>query len=129
MKASNDAKVQIPKEYRNLKPVSFGGQAGGVVYRIDNKPVNTSDNRDIVGFGNLGNNNVVIVREKVTPKPTPENPMPKETFVESTIRATDFDVANLRQQMGDAYDVYIGQTSVPSQQAFSLAEYFKEKDL
>jgi hypothetical protein len=129
MKASNDAKVQIPKEYKNLKPVSFGGQAGGVVYRIDNKPVNTSDNRDIVGFGNLGNNNVVIVREKVTPKPTPENPIPKERFVESTIRATDFDVANLRQQMGDAYDVYIGQTSVPSQQAFSLAEYFKEKDL
>jgi hypothetical protein len=128
MKASN-ASIQVPKEYRNLKPVSFGGQAGGTVYRIDNKPVNTSDNRDIVGFGNLGNNNVVIVREKVTPKPTPENPIPKETFVESTIRATDFDVANLRQQMGDAYDVYIGQTSVPSQQAFSLAEYFKEKDL
>lgn len=128
MKASNSG-TQIPKEYRNLKPVSFGGQAGGTIYRIDNKPVNTSDNRDIVGFGNLGNNNVVIVREKVTPKPTPENPIPKETFVESTIRATDFDVANLRQQMGDAYDVYIGQTSVPSQQAFSLAEYFKEKDL
>jgi len=129
MKASNDAKVQVPKEYRNLKPVSFGGQAGGVIYRIDNKPVKTSDSRGIVGFGNLGNNNVVIVREKVTPKPTPENPIPKETFVESTIRATDIDVANLRQQMGDAYDVYIGQTSVPSQQGFSLAEYFKEKDL
>jgi hypothetical protein len=128
MKASN-ARIQVPKEYRNLKPVSFGGQAGGTVYRIDNKPVNTSDNRDIVGFGNLGGNNIVVVREKVTPQPTPENPIPKETFVESTIRATDFDVANLRQQMGDAYDVYIGQTSVPSQQAFSLAEYFKEKDL
>jgi hypothetical protein len=129
MKISNDAAAQIPKEYRNLKPVSFGGQAGGTVYRIDNKPVNTSDNRDIVGFGNLGGNNVVVVREKVTPQPTPENPIPKETFVESTIRATDFDVANLRQQMGDAYDVYIGQTSVPSQQGFSLEEYYNEKGL
>ena len=128
MKASN-ARIQVPKEYRNLKPVSFGGQAGGTVYRIDNKPVNTSDNRDIVGFGNLGGNNVVVVREKVTPQPTPENPIPKETFVESTIRATDFDVANLRQQMGDAYDVYIGQTSVPSQQGFSLEEYYNEKGL
>jgi hypothetical protein len=128
MKASN-AGIQVPKEYRNLKPVSFGGQAGGTVYRIDNKPVNTSDNRDIVGFGNLGGNNVVVVREKVTPQPTPENPIPKETFVESTIRATDFDVANLRQQMGDAYDVYIGQTSVPSQQGFSLEEYYNEKGL
>jgi hypothetical protein len=128
MKASN-ARVQVPKEYRNLKPVSFGGQAGGTVYRIDNKPVNTSDNRDIVGFGNLGGNNIVVVREKVTPQPTPENPIPKETFVESTIRATDFDVANLRQQMGDAYDVYIGQTSVPSQQGFSLEEYYNEKGL
>jgi hypothetical protein len=128
MKASNSG-IQVPKEYRNLKPVSFGGQAGGTVYRIDNKPVNTSDNRDIVGFGNLGGNNVVVVREKVTPQPTPENPIPKETFVESTIRATDIDVANLRQQMGGAYDVYIGQTSVPSQQGFSLAEYIKEKGL
>ena len=128
MKASN-AGTQIPKEYRNLKPVSFGGPAGGAVYRIDNKPVKTSDRRDIVGFGNLGNNNVVVVREKVTPQPTPENPIPKETFVESTIRATDIDVANLRQQMGGAYDVYIGQTSVPSQQGFSLAEYIKEKGL
>jgi len=128
MKASN-ARIQVPKEYRNLKPVSFGGQAGGTVYRIDNKPVNTSDNRDIVGFGNLGGNNIVVVREKVTPQPTPENPIPKETFVESTIRATDFDVANLRQQMGDAYDVYIGQTSVPSQQGFSLEEYYNEKGL
>jgi hypothetical protein len=129
MKAAGTTTTQTPKEYRNLKAVPFGGPAGGVVYRIDNKPVKTSDRREIVGFGNLGNNNVVVVREKITPQPTPENPIPKETFVESTIRATDIDVANLRQQMGGAYDAYIGQTSVPSQQGFSLAEYIKEKGL
>jgi hypothetical protein len=129
MKISNDAAAKIPKEYRDLKPVSFGGQAGGTVYRIDNKPVDTSNNRQIVGFGNLGGNNIVVIRQKVTPAPTAENPVPEETFVESTVRATDVDMANLRQQMGGAYDVYIGQTSVPSQQGFSLAEYFKEKDL
>lgn len=129
MKLSNDSTAQIPKEYRNLKPVSFGGQAGGIVYRIDNKPVDTSNNRQIVGFGNLGGNNVVIIKQKVTPAPTKENPIPEETFVESTVRATDVDMANLRQQMGGAYDVYIGQTSVPSQQGFSLEEYYKEKGL
>jgi hypothetical protein len=118
-KLQQESKTKIPKEYLDLKPISVGGQAGGVMYRIDNKPVKTSNNRDIVGFGNLGGQNVVTVRERITPEPTAANPIPKTQIVESTVRAGDVDVSNLRQQTFGAYDAYIGgpvqQNAVPSQ--------------
>lgn len=132
-KLQQESKTKIPKEYLDLKPISVGGQAGGFMYRIDNKPVKTSNNRDIVGFGNLGGQNVVVVQERITPEPTAANPIPKTQIVESTVRAGDVDVLNLRQQMFGAYDAYIGgavqQNAVPSQQGFSLEEYYKEKGL
>jgi hypothetical protein len=132
-KLQQESKTKIPKEYLDLKPIGVGGQAGGVMYRIDNKPVKTSNDREIVGFGKLGGQDVVIVQERITPEPTPANPIPKTQIVESTVRAGDVDVSNLRQQMFGAYDAYIGgavqQNAVPSQQGFSLEEYYKEKDL
>jgi hypothetical protein len=132
-KLQQESKTKIPKEYLDLKPIGVGGQAGGVMYRIDNKPVKTSNDREIVGFGKLGGQDVVIVQERITPEPTPANPIPKTQIVESTVRAGDVDVSNLRQQMFGAYDAYIGgavqQNAVPSQQGFSLEEYIKEKDL
>jgi hypothetical protein len=131
-KLQQESKTKIPKEYLDLKPIGVGGQAGGVMYRIDNKPVKTSNDREIVGFGKLGGQDVVIVQEKITPEPTPSNPMPKTQTVELTVRAGDVDISNLRQQMFGAYDAYIGgsvqQNAVPSQQGFSLEEYIKEKE-
>lgn len=118
-KLQQESKTKIPKEYLDLKPIGVGGQAGGVMYRIDNKPVKTSNDREIVGFGKLGGQDVVIVQERITPEPTPANPIPKTQIVESTVRAGDVDVSNLRQQMFGAYDAYIGgavqQNAVPSQ--------------
>jgi uncharacterized phage-associated protein len=100
-KASEDA--GIPKDYRNLRPIDPPPSIGpGVVYRIDNAPVRTSDGTKIVGFGLVNGKELVQVIGEDDPFAiVPQGPQWRV--------ATSSDKANLEKETGGAYNSYVRQ--------------------
>jgi hypothetical protein len=100
-KASEDS--GIPKDYRNLRPIDSPPSIGpGVVYRIDNAPVRTSDGTKIVGFGVVNGKELVqVIGEENEFAVVPQGPQWRV--------ATASDKANLEKETGGAYNSYVRQ--------------------
>jgi hypothetical protein len=118
-KASEDN--GIPKDYRNLKPIS-PPTGPGVVYRIDNAPVRTSDGTKIVGFGVVNGQELVQVIGELNRY--------GELMPPSWRVANVSDKANLEKETGGAYNSYVRQeVSLPKssgQQQLNTSKYNKK---
>ena len=100
-KAAEDS--GIPKDYRNLRPIDSPPSIGpGVVYRIDNAPVRTSDGTKIVGFGVVNGKELVqVIGEQDPFNPIHQGPQWRV--------ATASDKANLEKETGGAYNSYVSR--------------------
>lgn len=95
--------TDIPNDYRNLKPIDTPPSVGpGIVYRIDNAPIRTSDGTKIVGFGVVNGKELVQVTGEEDPfSVVPQGPQWRV--------ATTSDKANLEKETQGAYSDYIRQ--------------------
>ncbi len=100
-KAAEDS--GIPKDYRNLRPIDSPPSIGpGIVYRIDNAPVRTSDGTKIVGFGVVNGKELVqVIGEEDPFSVVPQGPQWRV--------ATASDKANLEKETGGAYNSYVSR--------------------
>jgi hypothetical protein len=89
------------RSYKNLTAIT-PDQGTGFIYRIDNNPIKTADNSDIVAFGVVdGVETVVVIPPKNDFQLTPPAPTVR--------RATEADKSNMKAEIGTAYQGYISK--------------------
>jgi hypothetical protein len=98
------------KSYRNLTPIP-PDSGSGFIYRIDNNTIRTSDGGEIVAFGIVNGVETVSV---VPPKTGFEITPPVATLR----KATDADKANLKAEIGAAYQGYISKGKSTSKKGY-----------
>jgi hypothetical protein len=99
--SSKTSEEKIPAAYRNLSGIKPPG-AGGLLFRIDNNPIQTSRGEEIVAFGTVNGVETVSVVKKKGPFDLSE---PKPTYRTATAE----DKSNMKAKIGPAYNSYISQ--------------------
>jgi hypothetical protein len=99
--SSKTSEEKVPAAYRNLSGIKPPG-AGGLLFRIDNSPIQTSRGEEIVAFGTVNGVETVSVVKKKGPFDLSE---PQPTYRTATAE----DKSNMKAKIGPAYNSYISQ--------------------
>jgi hypothetical protein len=99
--SSKSSEEKVPAAYRNLSGIKPPG-AGGLLFRIDNSPIQTSRGEEIVAFGTVNGVETVSVVKKKGPFDLSE---PQPTYRTATAE----DKSNMKAKIGPAYNSYISQ--------------------